>query len=297
MKHWIYAARLRTLPLSLSGIILGGLIAAADGFFDVLVFCLALFTTLCLQILSNFANDYGDGIKGTDAHRTGEARMVSSGLISPQQMKKATILFSFLSFFSAFILLVIAFLPQHWDLFLGFIGLAVLAVLAAIFYTVGKSAYGYRGLGDLFVFLFFGLVAVVGTHTLFAKEIHASIFLPATAIGLLSTAVLNLNNMRDAQQDKIANKITIPLMLGHKNIKIYHFILLFLPFILGLIFLEKRPENSLKYLFLLLVIPTYFLFLKVSKNKNPNKLDKELIFTSLLTLSFALLFGFGLLFG
>lgn len=295
MKHWIHAARLRTLPLSLSGIILGGLLAAADGFFDIFIFSLALFTTLCLQILSNFANDYGDGVKGTDKCRTGEARMVSSGLISPQQMKKAIILFSFLSFFSASFLLVIAFLPHHWSLFITFLGLAISAILAAILYTVGKNAYGYHGLGDFFVFIFFGLVSVLGTYILFSKEINYSIFLPAAAIGLLSSAVLNLNNMRDMHQDKVSNKITIPLILGEQKAKIYHFFLLFLPFILALIFVSMKPENSLKYFFLILIIPTLYLFLKVLRNKNPQNLDQELKFTALLTLAFSLLLGAGLL--
>lgn len=295
MKYWIKAARLRTLPLSLSGIILGSLIALADGHFDFIIFLLAIFTTVFLQVLSNFANDYGDGIKGTDKNRTGEKRMVSSGFITPSKMKKAVILFSTLSFLSATFLLIISFVPEHIWLFFIFIGLAISSVVAAILYTVGRHAYGYRAMGDIFVYIFFGLVAVMGTYTLYAKNINLSFLLPASSIGFLSTAVLNLNNMRDIEQDKLTHKNTIPIYIGFQSAKIYHFLLMFMPFVFSLIYVGAKTEIIwTKYLFLILIFPTSILWLKVWKTSLPKELDKELKFTALLTLAFAILLGLGL---
>src|SRR5690606_37028863 len=237
MKKWVAAARLRTLPLSISGIILGSLIALAEGFWDWRIFTLAFLTTLFLQVLSNYANDYGDGIRGTDAERIGEKRAVASGEITAKQMKNAVILFSFLSAITAFLLIFISFGDDFlWALL--FIFLTFACVWAAIRYTVGKSAYGYAGMGDIFVFIFFGIISVWGTYTLYQHEtFHASIFIPAAAIGLLSTAVLNLNNLRDIETDRKAGKLTLPLRMGFENGKIYQSVLVLLPFMLASIYL------------------------------------------------------------
>ena len=298
MKKWIQAARLRTLPLSISGIFLGSLLAIYKGSFDGWVFAFACFTTLLFQVLSNYANDYGDGIKGTDANRTGEKRAVASGEISAKSMKSALKITAALSLISALILLGIAFLPHHWIYFVIFVVLGFASIWAAINYTVGDKAYGYRAMGDIFVFFFFGWVGVLGTFTLYTKQFDAQVLLPATAIGLLSTAVLNLNNMRDIPQDKRAGKITIPVILGLFYSKNYHAFLLFAPFILALIYVLIQPDFSWFYLlFLILLIPATLLMIKVGNTQDHAQLDSELKKTALLTLAFSLLLGLGLWLG
>lgn len=292
MKKWIDAARLRTLPLSLSGIILGTLLATHRNQFDWGIFILACLTTLFLQVLSNYANDYGDGIKGTDKARTGEKRAVASGEISPKQMKQAVVITAILSMLSAICLLAYAYLPTHWDWFIVFVLLGVASVWAAINYTVGDKAYGYRALGDLFVFLFFGILAVVGTYMLYTKSFDSFILYPAAAIGLLSTAVLNLNNMRDLIQDKRAGKKTIPIIIGFLYAKNYHRFLLYFPFVLGILYFIQQDLLYWKhYLFLILLIPAILLMHKVSKTHEYQYLDSELKKTALLTLLFAISFG------
>lgn len=297
MKKWIAAARLRTLPLSISGIILGSLIALSEGHWNWTIFILAFLTTLFLQVLSNYANDYGDGIKGTDAERIGEKRAVASGEISAKQMKNAVILFSILSGLSAFFLIYISFRENFlWAVL--FIFLTFACVWAAIRYTVGKSAYGYAGMGDIFVFVFFGIISVWGSYTLYQHEtIELSIFLPASAIGLLSTAVLNLNNMRDIHTDKKAGKLTLPLRMGLKNAKIYQSVLIVIPFLLSIIFLiEIGKTEWFRFAFLILLIPAV-LFIKILFSiQEPRLFDKELKKIALLTLAFSLFLGFGLIF-
>ena len=295
MKKWLAAARLRTLPLSISGIILGSLIALSEGHWDWAIFGLAFLTTLFLQVLSNYANDYGDGIKGTDAERIGEKRAVASGEISAKQMKNAVILFSFLSAITAFLLIYLSFKEDFlWALL--FIVLTFACVWAAIRYTVGKSAYGYAGMGDIFVFAFFGIVSVWGSYTLYQHEtFDPSIFLPAAAIGLLSTAVLNLNNLRDIETDRKAGKLTLPLRMGFENGKIYQTILILLPFLLSVIYLFQIGKTEwFRFSFLILLIPS-FLFLKtLFQTTEPRLLDKELKKVALMTLAFSLLLGFAL---
>ncbi|MGI9527486.1 MAG: 1,4-dihydroxy-2-naphthoate octaprenyltransferase [Weeksellaceae bacterium] len=296
MKKWIDAARLRTLPLSLSGIFLGTLLAIYQDEFDWIILILACLTTLFLQVLSNYANDYGDGIKGTDDARTGEKRAVASGEITATQMKKAVMITTGLSIVSAIALLAYSFLPTHWEWFLIFIGLGAASVWAAINYTVGENAYGYRAMGDLFVFIFFGLVAVMGTYMLYTKSFDPIILYPASAIGLLSMAVLNLNNMRDLIQDKRAGKKTIPILIGFFYAKNYHGVLMFLPFVLGVLFMLHQPAfHWFQYIFLVLIIPASFLMYKVAKTQDYKALDSELKKTALLTMAFAILFGLSLI--
>ena len=207
MKHWIQAARLRTLPLSVSGIIVGSFYAMSQSMFNWKIIIFALSTTLGLQILSNFANDYGDGIKGTDNEdRVGPKRAIQSGVITPEAMKRALVITSILTLISAIVLIYVAFKDHNLGFSLFYLGLGILAIASAIKYTVGNSAYGYRGFGDLFVFIFFGLVSTLGIYFMFAKEMDWLLLLPATAIGFLSVAVLNLNNMRDEESDRKSNK-------------------------------------------------------------------------------------------
>ncbi len=305
MIDWIQAARLRTLPLSLSGIIMGAFLAkwklyGDGGFWDWKLFALALLVTLLYQVLSNFANDYGDGVKGTDKLRINEAeaRAVASGKITAKQMKNAVILLAILSFVATIALLYLAFIPKYMNEFYIFIGLGVASILAAMGYTMGKKPYGYMGLGDLFVFVFFGLVSVCGSYFLFTKSFDLDILLPASAVGLMSVGVLNLNNMRDMDNDKASGKHTLALKLGFRNAMFYEMALLQLPLILMLIFLGVNNffQNQQYYAFIvmILMLPMAKLRRKILSVKSPNELDPFLKQVGLLTLMMAVLTAFGL---
>ena len=226
MKHWIEAARVRTLPLSVSGIIVGSFYAMSQGMFNWNIVTFALLTTLGLQILSNFANDYGDGVKGTDnKDRVGPMRAIQSGMITPNAMKKAIGLTAVITLTFAVLLIYFAFKESYLLYSLFFLMLGIVAIASAIRYTVGKGAYGYRGFGDLFVFIFFGMVSTFGVYFMFSKNMDWLLLLPATAIGFLSVGVLNLNNMRDEESDRKAGKNTIVVKMGGENAKKYHFFL------------------------------------------------------------------------
>lgn len=305
MKDWIKAARLRTLPLSLSGIIMGAFIAkwrlyGEGGIWDWKIFVLALIVTLLYQVLSNYANDYGDGIKGTDAKRAteAEARAVASGKITAKQMRNAVILFSILSFVATVALLYVAFIPKYMNEFYIFIGLGVASILAAIGYTVGKKPYGYMGLGDLFVFIFFGLVSVCGSYFLFTKTFSWDMLLPGTAIGMMSMAVLNLNNMRDIESDKLSGKNSFALRIGFKNAMIYEMVLLQLPLILILMFLGVngffQTQNYYVFIVMILLLPLMKLRRKIMAVKNPKELDPFLKQVGIMTFVMAVLTAFGL---
>lgn len=219
------AARLRTLPLSVSGIMIGSSYAFFVNKFNSLLFIVALLTTVAYQVLSNFANDYGDGIKGADDNRTGPKRAVQSGLISRPSMKKAITILSLVSIILTLCLVTLAFGAFSKYFFL-FIALGSLAIFAAIKYTVGKFAYGYFGLGDLFVFVFFGIVSVLGSNFLFSTNLNWLLLNPAITLGLLSVGVLNLNNMRDLKSDEKLGKKTLAVYMGKKTSKIYHSVII-----------------------------------------------------------------------
>ena len=219
------AARLRTLPLSVSGIIIGSSYAFFVNKFNSSLFIVALLTTIAYQVLSNFANDYGDGIKGADDNRTGPKRAVQSGLISRPSMKKAITILSLVSIILTLCLVTLAFGAFSKYFFL-FIALGSLAIFAAIKYTVGKFAYGYFGLGDLFVFIFFGIVSVLGSNFLFSTNLNWLLMNPAITLGLLSVGVLNLNNMRDLKSDEKLGKKTLAVYMGKKTSKIYHSVII-----------------------------------------------------------------------
>jgi 1,4-dihydroxy-2-naphthoate octaprenyltransferase len=296
MKKWIAAARLRTLPLSISGIILGSLIASSQGHFNALIFFLAFLTTLFLQVLSNYANDYGDGIKGTDELRLGEKRAVASGEITAGQMKNAVILFSVLSAITAISLVWISFGIENLKWVALFVFLTIACVWAAIRYTVGKNAYGYAGLGDVFVFLFFGIVSVWGSYTLYQhQEFQGEIMILASAIGLLSTGVLNLNNMRDIETDGRTGKNTLPLRMGFENAKKYQSFLLLTPFVLGIVYIVSVQKTEwFHFSFLILLIPAMKLVKTIFQTQEPRLLDSELKKVALLTLAFSLILGISL---
>ena len=295
IQSWLKAFRLRTLPLSLSGIVLGSFLAKKEGFWDGYIFVFALLTTLFFQILSNLANDLGDSQKGTDNQfRVGPMRAVQSGEISMKAMKLAVAIFTFLSLVSAAILIRISAIGMTKEVIWMYVFLAVLCVIAAITYTVGKKAYGYHGFGDLFVFIFFGLVSVLGSYTLYTKTFNLEIIFPAVTIGLLSTAVLNLNNMRDQVNDKTSNKITLVVKLGKSKAKIYHFFLVLLAIISAVFFLQDL--NIFRYLFL---IPFCILTLHLQKVNNTQEekdfdpeLKKVALTTFLISIMYAVISAF-----
>ncbi len=293
IKKYLQAARLRTLPLSISGIIVGSFLAASQGFFSSLICVLALFTTIGFQVLSNFANDYGDGIKGTDDNRTGEKRLVASGAITPKQMKSAMIIITIITIIVALLLIYVSFGKEDFAYSILFFGLGIASIAAAIKYTVGKSAYGYNGFGDVFVFVFFGLLSVVGSYFLFTKEINFIIFLPAFSIGLLSTAVLNLNNMRDRENDKKAGKNTLVVKIGAEFAKQYHYYLIIASFLFALLYTVIKYQNPFQVLFIIAYLPLIKHLLFVVKNTNEAELDGELKKVALSTFLFGILFGLG----
>lgn len=291
VKAWISAARLRTLPLSVSGILVGSGYALFHNQFDGLIFSLAIITTLLFQILSNFANDYGDGVKGTDnENRVGPARAFQSGTINRHNFKTGIIITAVLSFISAVALIVLAFGLKNAGLSVLFLGLGIIAIWAAIKYTVGDSPYGYIGLGDLFVFLFFGLVSVCGSYALYAQTLDPNLFLAGTSIGLLSTAVLNLNNMRDYFSDKAVNKQTLVVQIGQKMAKHYHFVIITLAIILMVQFFIISGFSNWIYLSLMTVLLLVKHIKYVYDNKDPKDLDQELKKVALSTFGLSLIF-------
>ena len=295
VSSWIKAARLRTLPLSLSGIIVGSFIAAAEGIFDPVICMLALFTTIGFQIISNFANDYGDGVKGTDNEdRVGPQRALQSGEISPEAMKKAISITGIISIALALLLIFVAFGTDYVLYSIVFIILGIACIVAAIKYTVGVNAYGYSGFGDLFVFIFFGLLSVCGTYFLYSKALDVTVFLPAFSIGMLSVGVLNLNNMRDRESDEKSGKNTIVVKIGNEFARYYHFYLLGASFLFALLYTAINFRSAYQFLFLLAFIPIFKHLVTVYKNKDPKELDPELKKLALGTFLFAILFGFGL---
>jgi len=221
LKAWISAARIRTLPLSVSGILIGSSYAYFSEKFTFSVFFIAILTTISYQLLSNFANDYGDGVKGTDDNRIGPKRTVQSGLISRVLMKKGLVVLSLISSFLTLTLIILAFGLNSFYVLI-FAALGGLAIFSAIKYTVGKFAYGYFGLGDLFVFIFFGLISVLGSNFLFDSVLEFKLLSPSIVLGLLSVGVLNLNNMRDIQNDAECGKKTLAVVLGTQKAKLYH---------------------------------------------------------------------------
>ena len=255
---------------------MGAAIARICSFeFSIIKLILALLTTLFLQILSNFANDYGDGIKGSDQYRETNDRMVQSGKISKDEMKKGIIILSISGFFSGLLLIFLSFPLDDTYKILFFLVLGVLAIVAAIKYTVGRSAYGYHGLGDLFVFLFFGIVGVFGSFFLFTQEINLLAVPGSIYIGSLSCAVLNLNNMRDIENDIKSNKQTFAVLLGQNKSKIYHYFLIVMAFI-SLIFLLINSGSKLYYFSVLPFVICLINILSVYKNKDPQDFDGEL---------------------
>ena len=290
-KVWLDAARPRTLPLSISGIIVGAALALKSDAFEWSIFLLALLATLGFQILSNYANDYGDGIKGTDnTDRVGPARAMQSGLLTAAHLKKAIIITSIITMIIVVILIYVAFGKDHFLLSLLFLILGLASIISAIKYTVGKTAYGYRGMGDLFVFIFFGLIGVAGCYFLFNQELSFAQILPAITVGGLSAMVLHLNNMRDREADQKVGKNTMAVILGKKMAVRYHTILYILSLSSWGIYLFTSLHTPLEYMSLIAFIPMTLHLVKVYKTDSHPELDPELKKVALSTFLLALLF-------
>ncbi len=301
MKHfkiyiWLQAFRLRTLPLAVSSAVLGSFLAYASGEFRWITLLLSGLTTTFLQILSNLANDYGDALSGADnKERTGPERVTQSGKVSRKGMKKMIILFIFLSLLSGTSLIFtgLSHLPAGNILLFFVLGLS--AIYAAVKYTVGKKPYGYQGLGDLFVFIYFGIVGVAGTYYLHTHDFRFSILLPASALGLFSAGVLNINNLRDIISDHKSGKRTIVVKLGLYYAKIYHALLISLAVILSVIYTVLYYHSAYQLLFLV-TVPLFVLNVwAVFNYKVSIDLNKELKKLALSIFAFSFTFGLGLI--
>ena len=292
VKSWISAFRLRTLPLSLSSILMGSIIAYSENKFMITIAILAAATTVFLQILSNLANDYGDSKKGTDNdNRVGPERAVQSGDISLREMRNGIITSSILSLLSGIALIYIGLKDYNLAYLVLFFVLGIASIAAAIKYTIGKNPYGYAGLGDLFVFLFFGIIGVIGTYFLHTHNLELSLILPATSIGLLSASVLNMNNMRDIKNDAESNKKTLVVKMGIRKSKTYHTILIIGAITSFTIYLILRESS---YTSFICAIPLPILMLNLKKVwsfKDNRELDPELKKLALSTFLLTLLFG------
>lgn len=290
-KIWVQAARLRTLPLSLSGIIVGTAMAARQGLFGLDIFVLALLTTVGFQVTSNFANDYGDGVKGTDNEdRIGPQRALQGGLLSRFELKRGIIASIIISMLFAIILIYRSFGLENLTYITIFFILGAMSIWAAIKYTMGSNPYGYRGLGDLYVFLFFGFLGVLGSMFLYTKTLDWPSVLPATGLGLLCVGVLNLNNLRDIVSDKKHGKVTLVVKMGFENGKRYHFLLIIIAFLCFISYSLIEDIGWKQMFFMLAFIPIFTHLLKVMKTHDPGLLDGELKKLALSSFLLAVLF-------
>ena len=291
LAAWISALRLRTLPLALSTVGAGSFLAVQNGRFTWPVFFWTVLTTVLLQVLSNLANDYGDSQHGADSEaRVGPTRAVQSGIISATEMKYGVITFIILSLISGLQLLNVAFgfgTPR----FNIFLVIGILSIIAAYTYTAGKRPYGYAGFGDVMVLIFFGLVGVGGSYYLFDQQFNSLILLPAMAIGLLATGVLNINNMRDMSSDAQTGKIPIPVRLGSSRAKQYHGTLLISAILAGIIYI-LFTGIAVSSIFFLPALPLVIMnLIQVNRTKEPEKLDPLLKKLAIATFVFMVFFG------
>lgn len=293
-KSWLTAFRLRTLPLAFSGWLVGISIASVQGEIDGWVAGLTLLTAFLLQILSNLANDYGDAVSGVDSDdRQGPSRMVQSGVITKRAMGRAIIIFSVLSLISGCLLLFLAFQEEFLSAIVFFV-IGLLGIVAAIKYTVGKNPYGYVGFGDLFVFVFFGIVLVFGTYYLQIQRVAWTVFLPAISMGLFSVGVLNVNNIRDIESDKASGKNSIPVRIGRAAAVRYHAFLLQGGVFTSLLFVYFNFQSWWQFLFMLSNI-IFVLNIRAVAQKPLRELDPYLKQMALSALLFAVLLALGIL--
>ncbi|MEY4610319.1 MAG: 1,4-dihydroxy-2-naphthoate octaprenyltransferase [Bacteroidota bacterium] len=300
MNRWIEAARPRTLPLAIASILLGNFLAFAAGKFSFLIGFLAILTTLLLQILSNFANDLGDSMNGVDnANRKVALRAVQTGKISQAEMKRAVILTSTLSLLSGISLIYVGLYQASWETILSFLGIGLLAILAAIAYTVGKKPYGYMGLGDLSVFLFFGWVGTFGTYYLQTGILNFYILIPASGCGFLSVAVLNLNNLRDLDNDRKTGKNSIPVRIGKKLGFYYQKTIMtlgFSTFIIYLMYQGKPIQLAQNIMLMVGWYPLVQIIRNLHVGMTAAQIDPYLKKTALSTLFMIIIFGISQIF-
>jgi 1,4-dihydroxy-2-naphthoate octaprenyltransferase len=294
-QAWINALRLRTLPLSMSGVLLGSFIALSKNAFNWKIFVFAMATTLFLQILSNLANDYGDSKNGKDnAGRKGPQRMVQSGLISLPEMKRMVLLFCAFSLISGISLILISHIVLFSKSFFVLLGLGLVAIWASLKYTIGKNPYGYSGWGDISVFIFFGLFSVTATTYLYTGHLTYDIFLLALTVGAFSVGVLNLNNMRDFENDKNTGKITIVVKMGSQKAKFYHLILLTIAVLSSIAFLLIHNVPWYGYLFVLILFPLIYHAKRIVTISESALYDAELKKLAIMALIFSLTIGIGI---
>jgi len=296
LKPWIIAARLRTLPLAVSNILLGSFLAYNQGKFNVIILLLGLATAVLLQVLSNFANDYGDFINGADEKRISKyERVLQSGKISPKQMRWMLIILTLLTFVTGISLIIFAANALGTTALLVFFGIGILCIIAAITYTIGKKPYGYIGMGDIAVFIFFGIVGVCGIYVLQTRQWDWHVLLPAASFGLLSMGVLNINNIRDLESDRISGKKTLVVRIGLEKAKIYHTWLILIAVILGIVSTLLDFHSAFQLLYLL-TIPFFIMNVyRVRSSKYFGMLDDELRNLSLTAFFFSVTYGLGLI--
>ncbi len=283
LKLWVQGARVRTLPLAVAPVFLGSATAYSLDSFNLTLALLALAVSLLLQIGVNYANDYSDGIRGTDANRVGPLRLTGSGSARPESVKNA----AFASFgLAALAGLTIVVLTGHW--WLVAVGLA--AIVAAWFYTGGKNPYGYAGLGELAVFVFFGLVATIGTNFIQTGFVDPLAVLLGGCFGLYAAAVLMVNNIRDLKTDREAGKNTIAVRLGDKVSRRLFITMLWLPVLVNILMVPIYPATVLGFLNLLLILPATLIALD---GKQPKELITALKLASFAGLGFGVFIGLG----
>lgn len=293
IKEWVLAARPRTLVLAVACVGMGLFLAAAEGEVYPVTASLTVITASLLQILSNLANDYGDTMHGADhEQRSGPSRAVQSGRISPQTMRRAIVIVSVCSAVSGSSLLWLALGTDGLLVMLAFVLIGALAIWAAIAYTAGNLPYGYVGLGDLAVLVFFGWVAVAGSYLLQTHALRAGLFLPATSCGLFAVGVLNINNIRDIESDRLAGKHSIPVRLGLQRARQYHWALLVGGVSLALVYVVAEYSDAWQFLFLA-SLPLFAQNGRAVSSRVPDRLDPYLGQLSISTLIFVVLFGFG----
>jgi 1,4-dihydroxy-2-naphthoate polyprenyltransferase len=296
LKPWITAARLRTLPLTVSNILLGSMIAYSQRKFNLIITLLGLITAVLLQILSNYANDYGDFVNGVDEKRVSKyERALQSGKISPAQMRWMLIILSLLTFSTGVSLIAISAGAMGTPGIITFLAIGILCILAAITYTIGKKPYGYVGLGDIAVFIFFGIVGVCGIYVLQTQQWSWEVLLPASSFGLLSVGVLNINNIRDIESDRISGKKTLVIRIGLEKAKKYHTWLILIALGLGIAstLLDYHKATQLIYL---LTVPFFIInIFRVHISKYSAKLDDELKNLSIATFFYSVTYGLGLI--
>jgi 1,4-dihydroxy-2-naphthoate polyprenyltransferase len=296
LKIWLKAFRLRTLPLALANAVMGSFLALFNGGFRWMIFILTILTITFLQILSNLANDYGDAVSGADkADRVGPTRVTATGMVTKKEMKRMIANFIILSVISGSLLILIGLRHVALSKTLIYFGLGLAAIIAAIKYTIGKNPYGYKGFGDIFVFLFFGLVGVIGTYYLHTNWFDKIVIVPAAVIGLMSTAVLNINNLRDIQSDTESGKKTMAVQYGFEFARKYHLLLIGSAWLLIIAYTIIHFFSLWQFLFLI-TLPIFIINGKrVYYHKESSELNNELRNLALATFFFALTFGLGLI--